>query len=390
MTSLQRRLSLALGTTQTLAWATTYYIPATMTDVAAESLGTSHIVVLGAFSWSLLVAGGCAPRIGRFIDRNGGRAVLTTGSVITCAGLLVLAAATSVIVWYVAWTILGVGMAMALYDTPYSTIGRLLGTESRPAMVGVTMMVGFSSTIAWPLGTWLATDVGWRIGVVGYAATQVLVILPILLRFIPRAAPLPPLPPRQRATDGRTNIGISASAAFILLAVFFTSRAAISAVFSVHALVMLTGIGLTLGQALFVAGLVGPAQVGARVLEWRFTRNWHPLSSSLFGAALLPLGALVAALGGPATVFALCYGVSNGIITLTKGTVPLYVFGPHGYAILIGRLALPSLIIQAAAPTLLAPVIASVPGTWIMAGIAAVSAFACVCLVPFRRVAPSG
>ena len=110
MNPLQRRLALTLGFTQLLAWSTTYYIPATMTGAVAADLGVSRTLLLGAFSWAVLIAGFCAPAVGRYIDRNGGKPVLAAGQVVTAAGLLVLAAAPSVVWWYVGWTVLGLGM----------------------------------------------------------------------------------------------------------------------------------------------------------------------------------------------------------------------------------------------------------------------------------------
>jgi len=357
---LARRLSLALGVTQTLAWATTYYIPAVMAGAAAESLGWSRTALLGGFSWSLIVAALCAPPIGRFIDRAGGRPILAAGAIVTCAGLLLLAASNGLAWWYVAWTVLGVGMAMGLYDTSFATIGRLLGQGARPAILGVTLMAGFAGTIGWPVGTWLVQQYGWRVALCLFAALQVAVILPIILAFVPPAGPAPPPAPPRRADAG----GPTPALAFALLAVFFTSRAAISSLVSVHLLVLLGGIGLTTAQAVFTAAMIGPAQVGARVLDWKLARNLSPVTSARIGAALLPLG---------------------GIMTINKGTLPMHLFGPHGYATRLGRLALPALIAQAVTPTVLAPLIDTVPAMWIFAAMGGVALLALACLVPMRR-----
>ena len=378
---LARRLSLALGVTQTLAWATTYYIPAVMAGAAAESLGWSRTALLGGFSWSLIVAALCAPPIGRFIDRAGGRPILAAGAIVTCAGLLLLAASNGLAWWYVAWTVLGVGMAMGLYDTSFATIGRLLGQGARPAILGVTLMAGFAGTIGWPVGTWLVQQYGWRVALCLFAALQVAVILPIILAFVPPAGPAPPPAPPRRADAG----GPTPALAFALLAVFFTSRAAISSLVSVHLLVLLGGIGLTTAQAVFTAAMIGPAQVGARVLDWKLARNLSPVTSARIGAALLPLGVLGVLAGGPALGFTLAYGMSNGILTINKGTLPMHLFGPHGYATRLGRLALPALIAQAVTPTVLAPLIDTVPAMWIFAAMGGVALLALACLVPMRR-----
>lgn len=382
MTPLQRRLGLSLGITQVLSWATTFYIPATMIGAASGSLGQSKAVLLGGFSWSLLVSAACAPRIGRFIDRHGGRPVLAAGAMVTAAGLVALASVQGVGQWYAAWTVLGLGMAMGLYDVAFSTIGRLLGTESRPAITGVTLLGGFASSVGWPTGTWLEHAFGWRVAVLIYAALQLAVILPIVLAFVPRA---PAATPATAPGPGVAARAPPMRGAFVLLAVFFTTRSGLGALVSVHALVLLAGLGLTVDQAVLVASVIGPAQVGSRVVDYRFARGMSPVVSAWFGAALLPLGVAAMLAGAPPLAFALGYGLSNGIFTISRGTLPMHVYGPQGYATLLGRLALPSLIAQAATPTLAAPLIEAWPASWVFAAIGVLSLAAFCCLLPLRR-----
>jgi MFS family permease len=382
MSPLARRLAIALGTTQILAWSTTFYIPATMLGAVSETLGASKTMLLAAFSWSLLVASVCAPRIGRFIDANGGKPILIAGALITCAGLTALAGAQSLLHWFAAWTVLGVGMALGLYDTTFATIGRILGRDSRPAIVGVTLIAGFASTVGFPAGTWLVHLMGWRWAVLVYAAVQVVLVLPLILIFVPASPGSPPLgAARETPAGGR----LPGRLEFVLMAVFFTSRAGIGALISVHALVLLQGLGLSLDAAVGVASLIGAAQVGARLLDVRFGRGLSPVTSGQIGAMLMPVGIVATLLGAPTLVFAISYGMSNGIFTISRGTLPMHVFGPAGYATLLGRLALPSLIAQALIPTLLAPAVDSLPAAWVFGGMAVLSFAAFACLLPLRR-----
>lgn len=378
----QRRLALALGTSQVLAWASTFYIPATMIGAASADLGVSRTWLLAGFSWSLLVSAMCAPRIGRFIDAHGGRTVLIGGAVVTAAGLVVLSLAGGIVHWYLAWTVLGVGMALGLYDTAFATIGRILGRDARPAIVGVTLMGGFASSVGFPTGTWLNASIGWRHAVLAYAVMQLVVILPIILACIPRD-PGPPHAAPERAAPAPG--AMTGRTAFALLAVFFTSRAGIGALISVHALVLLKGMGLSTDHAVLVASIIGPAQVGSRIIDYRFARGLSPVTSAWIGAALLPLGVAAMLGGAPAGVFALAYGLSNGILTINRGTLPMHVFGPAGYATLLGRLALPSLLAQAILPTLAAPLIDTMPASWTFAALGALSLAAFACLLPLKR-----
>jgi hypothetical protein len=375
------RLTVAIGVAQVLAWATSYYIPATMAGAAAESLGTSRTVLLGGFSWALLITGLCSPHAGRWIERAGGRRVLATSTVVMAAGSLLLAASNGLVLWYIGWSVLGVGMSLGLYDAAFATIGQLLGTAARPSIVGVTLIAGFASTLAWPGGTYLTAHLGWRMTAVLYAAIQLLMILPIVLAFVPRASPA------QATTAQARTAARPGGIRFALLAVYFTSRAAITALISVHLLVLLARFGLSAEQGAGIAALIGPAQVGSRMLDWKFGRGLSPLASAILGAALLPISIAVLLGGVAPIVFAITYGMSNGILTISRGTLPLHVFGPGGYASLLGRLAMPGLIAQAVTPTLIGPVVDSWPAGWIFAGIGVGGLIATAALLGLRRAA---
>jgi MFS family permease len=378
-----RRLALVLGVTQTLAWATTYYLPAVIVGPAAGTLHHSTTELLVGYSWSLLVAGLVSPRVGAWIDRHGGRSALATGTVVMAAGLLVLAAWPTLPGWYLAWTVIGAGMALGLYDAAFATIGRLLGSGARPAIVGVTLLAGFASTIGWPTGVALIHRFDWRATAAIYAAVQLAVNLPLILTLIPRATPMEPVHAAVVTTAAKRVDGLFA---LILLGTFFSVRAAISAVVSVHALTLLHGIGLTAVAAVGVAALFGPSQVFGRVLEWSFARWINPLTGSWMGATLLPLGVALLLLGGPAVGFAVAYGMSNGILTISRGTLPMFLFGPRGYATRLGRLALPQLLMQAVAPTAVAPLVLALPADAIFAGLGIASFVALLCLLPLKRL----
>jgi MFS family permease len=377
-----RRLSLVLGFTQTLAWATTFYIPAVIVGAAADTLGASRTMLLGGFSWSLLIAGITSPRVGRWIDQSGGRGVLAFGTIIMACGLAVLAALPSLPGWYIAWTIIGIGMALGLYDAAFATIGRLLGTGARPVIVGVTLMAGFASTVGWPMGVGLVQLFGWRLTVLSYAAMQLAINLPLILTLIPRPPPHAaaiPIAAVEQCAPRRGRM------AFVLLAIFFSVRAGISAVISVHVLLLLQGVGLGAAAAVGIAAMIGPFQVAGRVLEWAFAKHIDPLTGSWLGAALLPLGVVGLLFGGPAAVFAVAYGMSNGILTISRGTLPMHLFGAHGYATRLGKLALPPLLAQAIAPTLFTPFVLSRSAMTVFVWVGISAGIALLCLLPLRQ-----
>ena len=358
-------------------------MPTVIAGPAATWMGDSRTALLGGFSWSLLIAGLASPRVGRRIEHAGGRGVLAIGTVTMALGLVLIAAVPTLAGWWLGWTVIGAGMALGLYDATFATIGRLLGTEARPAIVGVTLMAGFASTVGWPTGVALQDLLGWRGTLLVYAAILLGVNLPLILLLIPRAAAVPAAMAGPVPQDAPPRAGL---AAFVLLATFFSIRAAISAVISVHALTLLQGVGLTAGAAVGVAALFGPSQVFGRVLEFLFARRLDPFATSVLGAVLLPVGAAALLAGAPPVAFAVGYGMSNGILTISRGTLPMHLFGARGYATRLGRLALPPLLAQAAAPTAITPLVLAWPASRIFLGLGVAACAALLCLLPLRAL----
>jgi MFS family permease len=395
------RVALALGVAQTIAWGFTYYLPAVLATPVAESLGQPRAVVVAAFSVALLIAGFCAPRVGRTIDARGGRGVLAASSCVLATGLAALGLLPGIGGWFAGWAVLGLGMAMGLYEAAFATLGRLYGREARRPITQVTLIAGFASTVGWPVTTALLPLLGWRGTCLAYAAAQLVLVLPLYLLAVPAAAPhAPGAAPAAGGQAGAAPEPAAAAAAwarraFLLLAAFFTIRAVVGSVVSVHLIALLQGYGLALATAVAVSALVGPSQVGGRVMEFAVGPRAHPLTVARLGALALPLGVAVLLLPGPlgiaaaAVAFTVCYGISNGLLTISRGAVPLALFGPRGYASLLGRLAMPILIAQAIAPTLAAPAVEALPASWTFALCGVLGAAALLCLVPLRRAPPT-
>jgi MFS family permease len=376
------RLGAILGINQTLSWGMTFYLPAIIAAPVAASLDQSAFNVLGAFSWSLLVTGLCAPRVGAWIDHNGGRGALLGSILVMAAGLAVLAISPNLVVWYGGWTIIGVGMAMGLYDAAFASVGGLLGKEAGPTITGITLVAGFASTVFWTLGAALIGVLEWRGLLLAYVGLMLLVNLPMVWLLVP------PAPPRPRQDSAIVAAPRSAAdkQAVLLLAAFFALRWFITSAIAVHVLPLLTGIGLTTAEAVAVAALIGPGQVAGRVLEWTIGSRINLLAKARLAALLCPLGVLLLLHGGvvAAMGFAVLYGMSNGIMTINRGTLPLAMFGPEGYARLLGWLAVPVMLAQATAPTLAAPLVAGLPALEVFLLCGAGAAVAVLFLLPLR------
>lgn len=347
-----------LGTTQTLAWASSYYLPAMLAAPMARELGVSVPMVFAAFSAALIVSAVLGPYAGRAIDRFGGRPVLAGTNLIFALGLAGLAVADGPVSLFAAWIVLGVGMGSGLYEAAFAALVRLYGRSSRDAITGITLLAGFASTVGWPLSTLLEASVGWRGACLTWAALHLAIGLPLNL-LLPKAPPLTEPALQEEASAGPADSSAAerqppARRVAFLLAFVFAATWFISTAMAAHLPQLLQASGASLTAAVAAGALVGPAQVGARMLEYGLLRRLHPLLSARLATLMHPLGAATLALvGAPAAAaFAVLHGAGNGILTIAKGTLPLVLFGPHAYGARQGLLMVPARVTQAFAPWL--------------------------------------
>jgi MFS family permease len=323
-----------LGTTQTIAWASSYYMPAILGAPIATALHLPTSVFFGLFSGALLLSAAIGPSVGRLIDRHGGRVLLACSNLIIAAGFVILAAAHGVAGLIIAWTVLGVGIGMGLYDPAFATLTWLYGREARSSITGITLIAGFASTIGWPMSAVLLHQFGWRAACLIWAGLNILLAAPSNWLLIPRHG--------TRATQALALTELPEPepprAAMSILAFFFAATWFVQGAMAAHLPGLLQGAGASSTAAIAAAALVGPAQVGARIVEFGLLREFHPIFPARIASALHPLGAACIALFGVSGIvaFALLHGAGNGMITIAKGTLPLALFGPRGYGLLIG------------------------------------------------------
>ena len=343
----------ALGTTQTLAWASSYYLPAMLAAPMAKDLGLPTASVFAAFSFALVISALLGPYAGRCIDRWGGRPVLMGTNLVFAAGLVLLGMANGLSGLLVGWAILGIGMGSGLYEAAFAGLVRLYGRDSRGAITGITLIAGFASTVGWPLSTFLEAQFGWRGACFGWAALHIFLALP-LNWLLPEATSAPSVESEPKAGAGEGSNASSPLKASLLLAVVFAITWFISTAMAAHLPRLLMAAGATLAAAVAFGALVGPAQVGARILEFSVLRKVHPLLSARLATLMHPAGAALLSLAGApmAAVFVVFHGAGNGILTIAKGTLPLVLFGPQGYGARQGLLMVPARIAQALSPWL--------------------------------------
>jgi predicted MFS family arabinose efflux permease len=342
----QLPIILALGTTQTLAWASSYYLPAILADPIARDVGVSSNWIFAAFSASLVIAAVLGPRVGRQIDLVGGRSVLSLSNLTLAAGLALLGFTYSIPVLVAAWILLGIGMAAGLYDAAFAALGRIYGDQARRAITGITLLAGFASTVGWPLTAWGLQIMGWRNTCFAWAAAHLLIGLPLNLLM------LPPIAGAKAAAEAAVKPHIPIDRTMVLLAFAFAAAWSVTGAMAAHLPRILEAAGATSVQAVAAGALIGPAQVLARIVEASFLSRYHPLVSTRLACLTHPIGAAILALagGGAASVFAIFHGAGNGILTIARGTLPLAIFGPENYGYRLGIVGAPARMAQAIAP----------------------------------------
>ncbi len=337
---------LALGITQTLAWASSMYLPAILADPIARDLDISSNWVFAAFSAALVISAVLGPRIGRQIDLVGGRSVLSLSNLVLAAGLVLLGLSYSIPVLVGAWLLLGVGMGLGLYDAAFAALGRAYGDAARGAITGITLIAGFASTVGWPLSAWGLQTIGWRETCFAWAAAQILIGLPINWLMLPAVTQT------HVTVEKPAKPHIPIDRTMILLAFAFAAAWSVTGAMAAHLPRILEAAGATANQAVFAGALIGPAQVLARIFEASFLSRYHPLISTRLACMTHPIGAAILAIagGGAASVFAIFHGTGNGILTIARGTLPLAIFGPENYGYRLGLIGAPARMAQAAAP----------------------------------------
>ncbi len=382
-----------LGVGQILAWGSSYYLPAVLAQPIARDTGWPLAWVIGGLSVGLLVSGLVSPRVGRLIERHGGRPVLAGSAAMLACGLVCLAAAPNVAVSVLAWIVIGVGMGAGLYDPAFAALGRLYGREARAAITSLTLIGGFASTVCWPLSAYMLGAFGWRGTCLAYAALNAGVSLPLYWFGLPRE-PMRgvPLPRTVTATSSAkpTNQRVGGTGLFVLLALGLTLASVIAAVVSVYLLTILQALGLPLASAVALGTLLGPCQVGARLIDLLVGRLVHPVWEMLISTIVVAIGLSLLFPWASAVVTGLVlYGGGIGLRSIVRGTLPLALFGAEGYASLMGRLAFPMLVAQAASPSVAAVILDRFGAHAIVAALFG-AALANVCLVlPLLPIRPS-
>jgi MFS family permease len=354
----------ALGITQITAWGTSYYCLGVLANPIAADTGWSRSLIYFGFTVSLLVMGAVSSWAGRAIDRYGAQAVMTTGTVLVSAGLLLLGMVKSEAAYLAVWAFLGLGMRLCLYDAAFAALVQVVPSRGRQAISYLTLFGAFASTVFWVVGHYLNEALGWRATLGWFAAINLAICLPLnwlgLAHREPAAGTDTPAAAKA-APGGATLQGRVRTIGIALFALVMSLNGFVFGVVTVQLVPLLEASGLVTAAAVWVASMKGFAQFGGRVVEIVFGRNLHAITVARIAIGVLPASFLVLLVSGgnlqAVVAFTLLMGASQGVITIVRGAVPLALFGATGYGAVLGVLATPILIVNAASPTLFALIV---------------------------------
>ena len=372
-----RRLVGWLSLGQLITWGSVFYTFALLMEPVERELGLSRAQSSLAFSLALLAEGAMAWSVGRWIDRGHERAVMTGGSLLIAAGLLLHSVVQSAGGFYAAWLLLGTALSATLYNPAFAVVTRRFPNDFRRAIITLTFLGGLASTVFIPLDAWLIAQFGWRHALWVLAALHLLLCAPLhawILRHAPKHS-VAAAAAGTAATTTRRPVGhYLRSAPFLLVGVFTVLLMAVTAALPPHMVSLLRGAGLSETWAIAVPAAIGIMQVFGRALLYVFEHHFDLHLANRLIPCLIPIGlaTLLAGAGHPAAAlaFVLFYGMGNGMLTIVKGTaIAQYVNREH-VATLNGALGLPSAIARALAPLMLGllwtPAGGYTAGLWIL------------------------
>ena len=394
-------LILALGVTQVFGYGALYYAFTVLAPRITASFGWAPEWTYGGFAVGLLLGGAVAPLTGSLIDRCGTRLVMTIGSALAGLSLLALAEARGIVSYILAMVALQAVTTAVFYDAAFAALTQARGSQARRAISQLTLIGGFASTLFWPLTSSLLAVLDWRGVYRLYGLAQILVCMPLHLVFLPGRVKRPVVAstasvatPTPQEPEAVYLTGDARRRCFLLLALAFSLQGFVVSAMAVHMLALLQGFGLSAAVAVGIGAMLGPSQVAGRLAEMLFGRAISPITTAWVSAWLMPLGLALLLVGGSlpviAGLFAIAFGISMGLSSIVRGTVPLQLFGPVGFGATMGKLSAPGLVIKAAAPLAFAVALERGGVTVSTVLLIAVSALAAMALALLARSQASG
>lgn len=345
--------NILLGFAQILLWGGSFFLLSVLGEPMMKESGWSYQLVYGSLSASIFVSGLVSPMIGKIINKGGKNYILLLSGVVMASGLTILSFAENEILFIFSWIVIGLAMGMGLYDALFASLGKKYGKGASGSIVQITLISGFATTVAWPLLAMLNGNFGWRKTVLMYAI--ILMFLTFLVHYFTIFKNENVINPTTKTnTLQKTDVTIThipnLKNAFHLLLVNFTIGSFLMTGIYIYLLDILKNNQFSLDQAISIGALLGPSQVGVRVLDILFPKK-TPIITGIISSIAITIGLIFLTFSGnSAYIGVVIFGLGNGMRSILRGTLPLEIFGQKIYALMIGKLAILPLVAQAVTP----------------------------------------
>lgn len=349
----------ALGVVQLVAWGSFYYVFVTLADPMAAEFGWTRTEISAAVSIALATTGLCSYTRGRWIDRYGGRQMMTSAAFGGAGLLFTWSHITELWQLYIIAVGIGIVSAMTLYDAAFAVVARMLGADYRTAIIVITLFGGLASTVFVPLTQHLVDAYGWRVALRILAVIQLPICagVPFLLLRGRETTELTFLTIKDRTANGPIRPAL-AHPVFWLLALSFVSYAFMFTSLIFNLVPMLREKGFASAEAVAAYACIGPSQLAGRFAVLILERFISIIVTGLIGT-LFPVAAMIILITlqphSPLMfVFAIAFGTGMGVKTIVQATAAPEFLGRAQYGALQGALMVPVYLAQAGTPLLAA------------------------------------
>ncbi|CAN5913599.1 MFS transporter [soil metagenome] len=380
-----RATVIALAAGQLVCWAALFYSFSSLVLPMQHSMGWSKPQMMGAYTLGLALWGAATYAMGALIDHGRGRLVMTLGAALAGAGFLMWSEAHSLTMLYAAWAVMGVSMAMTLYEPAFNVLTKRFPEHYREGITSLTLVGGFASTLSFPAVAWLVATLEWRAALAVIGGILLLLVAPLHAWALRGAPEVRSAVKHHDAADDATLHEALRERAFWLLTATFTLYSFATAAMWAHLIPAFVAKGRSEAQAMTVVVWFGPAQVAGRI-AYLFFGRW--VTARLLGLMVLgglPVSLAIFALADSTLAllaFALLFGLANGLVTIVRGSLVPEYFGRRHVGRISGAMSAIALMSRAAAPLLTAWLLLALPGyrelllVLSATGVAAVVAFA--------------
>jgi MFS family permease len=342
--------ALALG--QVLSWAVLFYAFTAFVLPMQAELGWSKPVLMGAFTLGLAVNGATTYAVGAAIDRGHARGVMAGGALLGALGCMAWSRVDAPWMLYACWAVLGAAMSATLYEPAFMVVTKRYPARFKQAITQLTLLGGFASTLCYPAVGALIGSLGWRGALVAMGGVLALVVAPLHAWAL--RGPALVAPPVGTTVAADTTLAQAwRLRAFRLLTLTFALYAFVSAAFWAHAMPAFAAKGFSEVAATAVLVWFGPAQVAGRLLHAVAGRAVPLRTLGVVVLLAVPASMLLFALGDTLPmliVFAIVFGVANGLVTIVRGALVPEYFGRAHIGRISGAMAAVAMGMRAAAP----------------------------------------